>query len=172
MRSEDANTALATRLVESQCPQWADLPVVPVRSTGTANQLFRIGEGSVLRLPDTDAAVRALAKEHDWLARLGRHLSLATPEPLYKGEPQAEYPHPWSVFRWLPGEDGWRDPVEDLDQAAHELAGFVSELRAVGCDNGPRPGEHNAHRGAPLADLDRRVRRAIAECGGRIPPDA
>ena len=169
MRSADANTALARRLVESQCPQWANLPVVPVRSTGTANQLFRIGEDLVLRLPHTDAAVRALEKEHDWLPRLGRHLSLATPEPLYKGEPQAAYPNPWSVFHWLPGEDGWCEPVEDLDQAARDLAGFVSELRAVPCDNGPPPGTHNAHRGAPLADLDRRVRRAIAKCGSRIP---
>ena len=56
--------------------------------------------------------------------------------------------------------------IDDLAQAAVDLAAFVKALRRVDtADADPRP---RGARGGPLADLDRVVRRSIAELGDRI----
>ena len=35
--------ALVSRLLAAQFPDWADLPIQPVRSAGTDNALYRLG---------------------------------------------------------------------------------------------------------------------------------
>jgi aminoglycoside phosphotransferase (APT) family kinase protein len=41
------------QLLVSQCPQWADLPVVPLSdgAEGTDHVLFRVGDDLVARMP-------------------------------------------------------------------------------------------------------------------------
>ncbi|MEH0069079.1 hypothetical protein V6L77_00195 [Pannonibacter sp. Pt2-lr] len=43
--------ALIHALLARQAPQWAQLPLSRVASTGTDNALYRIGEDLVLRIP-------------------------------------------------------------------------------------------------------------------------
>ena len=160
------------QLIASQCPQWGGLPLAWLPSSGTENRLFRLGDRLVVRLPQTDGAALALDKEHVWLPRLARRLSLQVPEPVFKGEPQAGYARPWAVFRWIDGRDGWTADIENLDAAAIDLARFVAELRRVPCAGGPKPGVHNAERGTALATLDQRVRQGFAACGDRIDADS
>ena len=45
------DAALVRRLLVAQFPQWADLPLTPVRSAGTDNALYRLGAEMVVRLP-------------------------------------------------------------------------------------------------------------------------
>ncbi len=168
----DVDTSLASKLIRSRFPRWAGLPVRPVASPGTANRLFRLGADMVIRFPRTRAAIEAIGKEMNWLPELSAYFSLQVPEPLDTVEPQDEYPWPWSVYRWLEGEDLWSYPLIDLRQAAETLARFVSELQGIDTGGGPAPGRHNSFRGAPLADRDHLVRRAIRECGNRIDPEA
>jgi hypothetical protein len=46
------DSALVSRLLESQFPQWAHLEPVPVSSPGWDNALFRLGPDLVVRPPD------------------------------------------------------------------------------------------------------------------------
>jgi aminoglycoside phosphotransferase (APT) family kinase protein len=85
------------------------------------------------------------------------------------GHPAEGYPFDWTVYEWLPGAnvDG---TIDDLDQAAVDLAAFVTALGRVDTtDAHPRP---RGGRGAPLTELDKPVRRSIAQLGDRIDGDA
>lgn len=90
--------ALVRRLLEAQFPQWADLPIERVASSGTDNALYRLGGELVARLPrlPSDGQVE---KEWRWLPQLAPLLPLAVPLPLALGEPDAGYPMRWSVCR-------------------------------------------------------------------------
>src|SRR5439155_1511993 len=104
-----------------------------------------------------------------WLPKLAPHLPLAVPVQLAMGHPAEGYPFAWSVYEWLPGENA-NGTIEDLDQAAVDLAAFVIALRQVDRTRAhPRPPRS---RGAPLAELDEQVRQSIAQLGNRIDRDA
>lgn len=47
---------LVRRLLASQFPQWAELPLVPVASAGTDNAIYRLGEDLAVRLPRRQSA--------------------------------------------------------------------------------------------------------------------
>ena len=104
MDKEDITPAVAARLVATQFPQWADLPVVPVALDGWDNTTFRLGDELSVRLPSADAYVAQVDKEHRWLPILARHLPLPIPEPVALGRPGAGFPRPWSIYRWIEGD--------------------------------------------------------------------
>jgi aminoglycoside phosphotransferase (APT) family kinase protein len=165
----DTDAALVRRLLAGQFPHWADLAIDPVVSYGTDHDIYRLGGRLAARLPRIEWATGQAAKEAKWLPRLAPHLPLAVPVPLAIGQPAEGYPFEWSVYRWLPGENA-DGTIDDLDQAAVDLAAFVCALRQVDAtDADPRP---RGARGAPLTELDERVRRSIAELGDRIDGDA
>lgn len=167
-RSDSPTADTVARLISSQCPHWASLPIKALPSTGTENKLFRLGDQFVVRLPQTEGATLALEKEHVWLPRLAPGLRLRTPQPVHKGRPDASYARPWGIWRWIGGRDGWHGNIGDRDAAARDLAGFVAALRSIPCAGGPKPGAHNAERGVPLATLDQRFKDGVAACGSRI----
>lgn len=85
------------------------------------------------------------------------------------GRPAEGYPYDWSVVEWLPGENA-NGTIDDLEQAAVDLAAFVTALRRVSTAGAhPRPA---GGRGAPLEEGDEQVRRSIAELGDRIDGEA
>jgi len=100
----DIDSALVGRLLATQFPHWANLPVEPVQSAGTNNAIYRLGDGLAVRLPRIIGAIGQLDKEHLWLPRLAPRLPLAIPVPLAMGRSGEGYPWPWSVSRWLIGE--------------------------------------------------------------------
>ena len=156
---------LLRRLLAGQFPQWAELPVRLVESSGTDHDIYRLGEHLAARLPRIGWAAGQAAKEAAWLPRLAPSLPLAVPAPVGLGRPDDGYPFPWSVQEWLPGgtADG---TLHDLEEAALDLAGFVRALRAVETAGAPErvPGG----RGGPLAGQDAEVRRAVADLGDRV----
>jgi aminoglycoside phosphotransferase (APT) family kinase protein len=120
------------RLVDDQFPQWRDLPILPVASTGTVNALFRLGDELVARFPLQRGEVGAV---RDWLraeAAAARELlgrtRFPTPVPVALGEPGAGYPLPWAVQTWLPGAVATDDESEEL---ARDLAEFIRDVRAI-----------------------------------------
>lgn len=164
----DVDASLVRRLLTAQLPRWADLPLARVASEGTDNAIYRLGEDMAVRLPRYPAAAAQVEKELRWLPRLAPHLPLAVPVPLAAGEPGEGYPWPWSVTRWLSGEDAHAAPVADVDEAAAALARFVVALRQIDPAGGPGPGEHNFGRGAPLETRDEDVLDALAQLDGVI----
>src|SRR4051794_15273533 len=91
----DITTALVTRLVAAQFPQWAHLPIAPVPLDGWDNATFRLGNHLSVRLPRADAYVAQVDKEHRWLPVLNTQLPLPIPQPVASGTPGAGYPRPW-----------------------------------------------------------------------------
>jgi aminoglycoside phosphotransferase (APT) family kinase protein len=172
MHADEAelDVPLVRRLIGAQFPQWAELPLEPVASSGTDNAMYRLGENMAVRLPRVPGAAAQVAKEQHWLPRLAPLLPLPVPEPLGKGTPDAGYAWNWSVYSWLAGENVER--VADPLRAAVDLAGFVTALHAIDTDGGPPPGEHNFFRGQPLAARDTATREAIAALAGAIDTDA
>lgn len=164
----EIDAPLVRRLVASQFPQWTSLPIRRVPSAGTDNALYRLGDDLVVRLPRVAWAAGQVDKEHQWLPRLAPLLPLAIPVPLAKGTPSEGYPWPWTVCRWLDGEDATTGRIADAGQLARDLAHFLAALWRIDPTGGPVPGEHNFFRGVPLAMRDIHTRDAIASLRGAL----
>jgi aminoglycoside phosphotransferase (APT) family kinase protein len=165
----DTDVALVRRLLAAQFPHWADLSIDLVDSYGTDHDIYRLGDDLAARLPRIGWATRQAAKEAEWLPKLAPHLPLAIPTQLARGQPAEGYPFEWSVYEWLPGENA-NGTIDDLDQAAIDLAAFVRALRRIDL-SGAHPRSPGS-RGGPLAELDQPVRRSITELGDRIDGEA
>src|SRR6185295_11184815 len=89
MHVDEVNTelSLVVRLLTTQFPEWAGLPIEPVPSAGTDTALYRLGDDMVVRLPRIHWAAGQVEKEHQWLPRLAPLLPLAIPSPLAQGRP-------------------------------------------------------------------------------------
>jgi aminoglycoside phosphotransferase (APT) family kinase protein len=156
------DAALVRGLIDSQFPQWAILPLAPVHSTGTDNAIYRLGDRMAVRLPRRPGASGQIEKEYRWLPTLAAALPLEVPVPLALGMPAENYPFPWSVCRWLDGDNAVVAPISDLEQAAKDLARFIGALWRIDTGGGPTPGAHNSGRGEPLAMRDVETQEAIA----------
>ncbi len=168
MADASLDVALVSRLIAGQFPQWADLPLRPMASTGTDNAIFRLGETLAVRLPRDAEAAAAIAKEQTWLPRLSERLELAIPEPLGLGEPAEGYPWRWGICRWIEGRDAVSAPIADDAESAAALGRFLTTLRQVDPAEGPRAGPLNNYRGVVLRHLDQRVRGCLAQLAGDI----
>ncbi|QZL09237.1 aminoglycoside phosphotransferase family protein (plasmid) [Streptomyces sp. BHT-5-2] len=155
------DAGLVRRLVDGRFPRWAGLPVVRIASGGTVNAMFRLGDEMVVRLPMVAGGAGDVLREREWLPRLAPLLPRAVPEVLGAGEPAEGYPWPWSVCRWLPGENPRAGELAEPGALARDLAGFVAALRSI-----TLPGAPQAHRGGPVASLDVETRAAIEALRG------
>ncbi len=168
----ETDVSLVERLIADQFPQWANLSVTPVRSAGTDNAIYRLGEDKCVRLPRIAATVAQVEKEQQWLPRLAPHLPLEIPVPLAEGIAGEGYPFRWSVYQWLEGANATLDRISNLDQFAVALAEFIAALQKVDATDGPPAGEQNFYRGAPLRLRDAPARAAIVALNGMIDTEA
>jgi aminoglycoside phosphotransferase (APT) family kinase protein len=81
----DIDAGLVGRLVAAQFPELADLPIREVRSTGTVNAIYRLGDHLCARLPRVREWARDLDKEWHWLPKLAPRLSLSGPRAGWEG---------------------------------------------------------------------------------------
>jgi aminoglycoside phosphotransferase (APT) family kinase protein len=159
---------LVRRLLESSLPELAGLSLRPLRSSGSSNVLFRLGDELLVRLPRQPGGSATIEKEARWLPMVARGLSTAVPEVVAVGEPGLGYPERWAVTTWLDGQVPavpWGGAGGSSDRLARDLAQVVRELRQLGipasADADP---ELSWYRGSPLADLDLDFRRWLEEC--------
>ncbi|MFF3447705.1 aminoglycoside phosphotransferase family protein [Streptomyces sp. NPDC002667] len=154
---------LVRRLLAEQFPRWARLPLRRVRSAGTVNALYRLGDELTVRLPRIAGGADDAAREHAWLPRLAPRLPFPVPEIVGLGTPTAGYPWHWSVLRWLDGDPPTAGALPDGRQLAADLGAFVAALRAMDLPGGPP-----AYRGTPLSAVDAETRSAIADLRGSV----
>jgi aminoglycoside phosphotransferase (APT) family kinase protein len=171
-RSADIDASLVARLVASQFPQWAGLPITPAEPNGWDNRTFRLGADMSVRLPGAEAYATQVRKEHRWLPMLAPRLPLPVPVPLAMGLPGEGYPWNWSVYRWLDGAPASTERIDDLTEFAVTLAGFLTDLQRIDPAGGPPAGRHNFFRGGPLATYDAETRDTIAAVHEHIPAEA
>lgn len=158
------------RLLATQFPQWAALPLERFPSYGTDNALFRLGEDMYVRLPRLRAelvptwAIKQIEKETQWLPRLLPHLEVQVPVPVAQGEPSEDYPYPWAIYRWLEGET----PQCGTAALADALAAFLVALQRINTTGAPAA----AGRAGPLAAHDSATRAALSRLHREIDVEA
>ncbi|MFH8342863.1 aminoglycoside phosphotransferase family protein [Streptomyces sp. AM6-12] len=160
------DAALARRLVDTQFPQWAELPLKLLDPAGSDHVIYRLGEDLSVRLPRHAGAIRQAMKESEWLPRLAPRLPLAIPVPAGVGEPDFGYPWPWAVSRWLDGDVATAEALADSSRAAVQLAEFLIALQTFVPEDFPVEDAREDLTGRPLTDRDRATRAAIAEVDG------
>ena len=168
----DIDAALASRLVSTQFPQWANLPIRPVKLSGWDNRTFRLGDQMSVRLPSALGYAAQVEKEQVWLPKLTPHLPLPIPKPLAVGAPAHGYPLRWSIYEWLEGDNATRERIDDLSEFATSLAHFLNTLYRLDTAGGPPAGEHSFFRGSPLIVYDADIRNAVATLGQKIDTEA
>jgi aminoglycoside phosphotransferase (APT) family kinase protein len=166
------DASLAARLVATQFPQWAELPVRPVRFGGWDNRTFHLGDDMSVRLPSAAPYALQVEKEQRWLPKLAPLLPVPIPVPLAMGTPDENFPWPWSVYRWIDGDTATVESIADLSAFATDLAEFLAALQKIDATGGPPPGQHNFFRGGPPAYYDGETREAIAALDSEVDRDA
>ncbi len=145
-------------LLETQCPQYAALPLSEKDLGGTMNHIFRLGDDKILRLPRMPGD-KTLEKEVRWIRFLQPHFDVQFPIPLHVGTPTEDYPAVWAVFGWVPGTPCGTLGEEEEISLARELAAFVKKLHAM-----PVPEEAPKAGRRPLIELDASTLEAFEEC--------
>ena len=128
----EINSALVERMLKSQHPDLADLPIV-VAGTGWDNAMFRLGEQWAVRLPRRQIGANLVEKEQTWLRRLAPHLTIPAPVPLRIGQPEGEYPWRWSVVPWMAGETVDSADLRSLFRSSTHSRIFANATHACPC---------------------------------------
>ncbi|GAA4005867.1 aminoglycoside phosphotransferase family protein [Deinococcus rubellus] len=162
----ETSPALARRLMAAQFPQWAGLPLKRLRSSGTVNAIYRLGDDMVVRLPLIHWGKDDAVKEAYWLPRLAPLLPLAIPVPLAVGQPGGGYPFAWSIHRWLDGEEATLESVADESQLALDLAAFISALQETAPPKQTSTELLSAYGQDFLSRMDDFTRASTAACEG------
>jgi aminoglycoside phosphotransferase (APT) family kinase protein len=156
--------AIVHELVATQFPEWTDLPVRRIGSSGTVNAIYRVGDNLAARLPlrrqDPESVRQTLEIEAKASSEFNRHSPFAGPTPVAIGEPGESYPMPWSVQSWLAGTTAEDGSAAGSIPFAHDLATFIATLRRV--DTSGRSFERG-WRGGELSDHDAWVRKSLDE---------
>ena len=156
-------------LIIDQFPRWRHEPLVPIQSDGTVNAIFRLGENLAVRMPlrpaDPDEAVRRLRADAARLAEISAVCPFPTPSPIAIGLPGDEYPMPWSIQTWLPGEIATADGLAASHVFARDLATLIRAFREADTH-----GRHftGAGRGGRLADHDEWMTTCFRESDGLL----
>ena len=150
---------LVRRLVDTQFPQWAELPLRRVEPDGTVHAIFRLGDELSVRIPRLHGSESSDSKEVIWLPKLAPLLPMDIPLPVAQGDPTDDYPWHWEIHTWVEGEMLAMDEIDPV-QAARDLAALVGALSAVDPAGAP-PG-----RGVPLATRDESFRKWLPRFRG------
>jgi aminoglycoside phosphotransferase (APT) family kinase protein len=155
--------AVVRSLLEAQCPEWAGLPLSPA-GAGTDNTMYRLGDDLLVRLPRTADKARSLRKEQEWLPRLAPLLACPIPAPVHAGTPTGAFPLPWSVYRWIGGDEAQPDTVQDWAAFGTDLAAFVRELHNIDLVGATRAGDLSWYRGGSLHACDQWISTCFEDC--------
>ncbi|MCP4303381.1 MAG: aminoglycoside phosphotransferase family protein [bacterium] len=146
---------LVAELLTQQMPQWSGLPLHRLRTSGTVNVTFRLGDDMVVRLPRTREFGDGPQHEARCLPVFVGEVPLDVPAFLALGTPTDSYPSHWSVLRWIEGTNADQSTLRDLNAAATALGEFVAALRQISTVGAPEGGSYRA---SGLARVDEGLR--------------
>jgi aminoglycoside phosphotransferase (APT) family kinase protein len=142
----EVSADLVRRLLADQHPDLARLPV-EFLANGWDNELYRVGDRLVARLPRRALGAEIIKNEQRWLPGLAPRLPLPIPYPVRTGVPGCGYPYSWSVAPYLPGVPAVQASSFDPAAAAAAVGGFLGALHVPAPADAPA----NPFRGVPLA---------------------
>ena len=163
----EVSADLVRRLLADQHPDLARLPV-EFLANGWDNELYRVGDGLVARLPRRALGAQIITNEQRWLPGLAARLPLPIPRPERTGVPACGYPYSWSVVPYLPGVPAAQASSFDPAAAAAAVGGFLGALHVPAPADAPA----NPFRGVPLAERTGIFGANLALIGGQVDRDA
>ena len=163
----EVSADLVRRLLADQHPDLARLPV-EFLANGWDNELYRVGDALVARLPRRALGAQIIVNEQRWLPALAPRLPLPIPSPERTGVPACGYPYSWSVVPYLPGVPAAAAGSFDPAAAAAAVGGFLGALHAPAPADAPA----NPFRGVPLAERASTFAANLALLGGHVDRDA
>ena len=124
-------------------------------------------------MPTAESYALKVPKEQALLPKLAPYLPINIPIPIQMGAPSQNYPHPFSIYKWLEGTSINLLTLdnETLKQLAFDLAKFLKDLQSIKDVEGPEPGQHNWWRGDHVSIYDKGAREQIAKLEGRVDAD-
>jgi len=165
MKKFPISIQLAHQLIADQFPEFSDLPISDIEQQGHDNRTYRLGSDMLIRMPTAAEYALKVSKEQELLPQLAKRLSVNIPAPIKMGNPSADYPYPFSIYKWLPGQS--INLLQLTDQAKEQLAvglaQFLKDLQAIHDVKGPNPGQHNWWRGDHVSVYDKGAREQIAK---------
>ena len=140
---------LARKLISQQFPEYANLPIADVEKQGLDNRTYRLGVDMLIRMPTAKEYALKVPKEQELLPKLAKRLSVSIPAPIKMGKSSADYPYPFSIYKWLLSKsiNLLTLTAQDKEHLAFDLAKFLKELQAINDVEGPEPRQHNWWRG-------------------------
>ncbi|HET9972911.1 MAG TPA: aminoglycoside phosphotransferase family protein [Streptosporangiaceae bacterium] len=158
---------LVRRLLAGQHPDLVPLPV-EFLANGWDNELYRVGDELIARLPRRALGAQIITNEQRWLPGLAPRLPLPIPYPERTGVPGCGYPYPWSVVPYLPGVPAAQASSFDPAAAAAAVGAFLGALHVPAPADAPA----NPVRGVPLAARAGTFAANLAVTGGQADQDA
>lgn len=156
---------LAYKLIKEQFPEYAHLPISEVEKQGHDNRTYRLGNDLLIRMPTAESYALKVPKEQQLLPQLAQYLNTPIPAPMKMGHSSVDYPFPFSIYKWLPGQSINLLTLSDQEkeQLAFDLATFLKELQDITGIPGPTPGQHNWWRGDHVSVYDSGAREQISK---------
>ncbi|WP_255546360.1 MULTISPECIES: phosphotransferase [unclassified Nesterenkonia] len=150
------------QLILDQFPDWSGETVEPLPGAGTENAIFRIGATRAARFRRRASSatdlVAELERETLSMWELAELSPAPAPMPIATGRPSREYPFPWSIHSWLPGDVATPRISADSSGLAQEVANLVHAFRSA-----PLKGRRfeGTGRGGELANSDQWMERCF-----------
>ena len=163
----EVSADLVRRLLAAQHLDLARLPV-EFLANGWDNELYRVGDELVARLPRRAPGAQIIKNEQRWLPGLAARLPLPVPYPERTGVPGCGYPYSWSVVPYLPGVPAALAGSFDAGRAAAAVGGFLGALHVPAPADAPA----NPFRGVPLAERASTFAANLALLTGHVDRDA
>jgi aminoglycoside phosphotransferase (APT) family kinase protein len=154
----DVDDTTVRCLLRDQRPDLGGLPVT-LAANGWDNATFRLGDDLAVRLPRRAEAVPLILHEQQYVPDIARRSPVAVPVPVHAGRPTPDFPWPWSIVRWVPGNAAADVHPAGRGPAAEGLAHFLLSLHAPARTGVPV----NPLRGVPLADRGPAVLERLAD---------
>ncbi len=120
-----------SEVIEARFPEWKDLPLERIDSTGTVNYIYRLGDEMVVRIPMVEWGSADITRDAQVLPMLAPLLPVAVPDLLGHGAPAGKVPWDWGVYTLLEGRHPVLGDKTDEDAVAAGLIELVASLRMV-----------------------------------------
>lgn len=149
---------LVQTLIAELAPQWAELELSYL-ATGWDNEVYRLGEEYLVRLPRRELGERIGKSERQWLPKLSTETGVIAGEVLFAGCPTNHYPFTFSVTRYVPGVSAATLTRSQRDNYANEFVSLLKQIHSPASD--PRP--VSSFRGCPLSAVEEKTREQISQ---------
>jgi aminoglycoside phosphotransferase (APT) family kinase protein len=121
----------AKRCIAQQFPDLAPIKKIQFISEGWDNRVFAVNERYFFRFPRRKVAVALLEQENKCLPLLQARLSCAIPNPIYQGQPCAEFPYPFQGYVRLVGTTGEDLTLAQRQNALGSFTLFLKQLHRI-----------------------------------------